>query len=257
VGGPVPAFRQIGSDQGFLPAPLALEDLLIAPAERMDVVIDFSRFAGRNFVIANDAKAPYPDGDDIVPTQVMQFRVDRPLQSRDTSRLPDRLVPVPALDTGNNVRARNIALTELASAQDNPIMGLLGQAHWDDPVTETPRAGATELWRLINTTGDAHPIHVHLVRFQILNRQPFDADRYLATGELAFTGPPEAPAANERPAWKDTARTMPGFVTRVVQRFELPTGTRVSPGQRFPYVFHCHILEHEDNEMMRPYDVIG
>ena len=256
VGGAVPVFHQIGSDQGFLPAPVHLTELLIAPAERMDVVIDFSAFNGKNFVITNDAKAPYPDGDDVIPPMVMQFRVNRPLQGPDQSSLPNQLGSVPLISTQSASRIRNIALTELASAQDNPIAGLLGQAHWNDPVTESPRANAIEMWRLINTTGDAHPIHIHLVRFQVVNRQPFDPDRYLSTGELVFTGPPEAPDPNERPAWKDTVRTMPGFVTRVIQRFELPGNAPTNPGARFRYVYHCHILEHEDNEMMRPFDVV-
>src|SRR6185436_7300873 len=92
-----------------------------------------------------------------------------------------RLVQVPLLDPNSASRVRNISLTEAASAQDNPIHGLLGGAFWNDPVTETPRPGALELWRLINTTGDAHPIHIHLVRFQIINRQPFDSDAFLNT----------------------------------------------------------------------------
>jgi spore coat protein A len=255
--GSVPAFQQIGSDQGLFPKPVELTELLIAPAERMDVIVDFAGFEGTNFVVTNDAKAPFPNGADIVPAQVMQFRVNKPLQGRDTSSVPRQLVPVPLIDPASASVVRDITLIENGSALGNPIEGLLGGRHWADPVTEAPRAGATEVWRLINTTGDSHPIHIHLVRFQIIDRRPFDRDRYLATGQLVFTGPPQKADPNERPAWKDTVRTMPGFVARVVQRFELPTGTPVSLGQHFQYVFHCHILEHEDNEMMRPYDVVG
>jgi spore coat protein A len=123
------------------------------------------------------------------------------------------------------------------------------------PVTETPRAGSTEIWRIINTTGDAHPIHLHLVQFQILDRQPFDADSF--PPRLAFTGPAVPAPSHERGAPKDTVQAFPGEVTRLVARFDLPTGTPIARGDRFRYVFHCHILEHEDNEMMRPYDVVG
>lgn len=123
-------------------------------------------------------------------------------------------------------------------------------------MTEAPRAGSVEVWRIINTTGDAHPIHIHLVQFQILDRQPFDPDAF-AAGTLVFTGDRVQPPDNERPAFKDTVKSMPGEVTRVIMRFDLPTGTRVRRGDRFRYVFHCHILEHEDNDMMRPYDVVG
>jgi spore coat protein A len=112
-----------------------------------------------------------------------------------------------------------------------------------------------ELWRIINTTGDAHPIHIHLVQFQILNRQPFDTDQY--PDRLVFTGPTVRPPADERPAFKDTVKSMPGEVTRLLMKFDLPTGTRVRRGDKFLYVFHCHILEHEENEMMRPYNVVG
>jgi spore coat protein A, manganese oxidase len=128
-------------------------------------------------------------------------------------------------------------------------------APWEDPVTETPNAGSVEVWRLINTTEDAHPIHVHLVEFQILDRQPFDASLY--PDRLVFTGPRVQPPLNERPAFKDTVKAFPGDVTRIIAKFDLPTGTPIHPGERFRYVFHCHILEHEDNDMMRPYDVVG
>jgi spore coat protein A len=114
-----------------------------------------------------------------------------------------------------------------------------------------------EIWRLINTTDDAHPIHVHLVRFQVLDRRPYDVDRFTATGELSFTGPAVQPGPGERPAWKDSVRADPGVVTRIIAKFDLPKTAVVLPGKRFRYVFHCHILEHEENEMMRPYDVLG
>jgi spore coat protein A, manganese oxidase len=93
------------------------------------------------------------------------------------------------------------------------------------------------------------------VQFQILDRRPFDVNQYPA--RLVFTGPLIEPPRNERPAFKDTVTAFPGEVTRIIARFDLPTGTPVSPGATFRYVFHCHILEHEDNDMMRPYDVVG
>ena len=130
------------------------------------------------------------------------------------------------------------------------MIGLLGGKRWDDPVTEDPKAGSMEIWSFANTTGDVHPIHVHLVRFQVLNRQPFNVKTYLQTGKLVLTGIPMPPETNERPAWKDTIKTYPGYITRVIQKFDLPAGTSTTPGQEFRYVWHCHILEHEDNEMM-------
>ena len=252
---PGPVFKQIGSDGGLLPAPVAQRDLTIGIAERFDVVIDFSDVAGRNFVLTNDAKAPFPDGDDVIPDKVMLFKVGRRLSRRDDSSLPGRLGAVPLLSPRDAVNTRDLVLIEVASANDEPIIGLINE-RWDRPVTESPRAGSVEVWRIINTTGDAHPIHIHLVQFQILDRQPFDPDAF-AAGSLVFTGDRVQPPANERPAFKDTVKSMPGEVTRVIMRFDLPTGTRVRRGDRFRYVFHCHILEHEDNDMMRPYDVVG
>jgi len=165
---------------------------------------------------------------------------------------------MPLLNPAGAVRERVLALTEIVRPSDGyTVMGMLGQKHWFDPVSEDPKANSMEIWSFANTTGDVHPIHIHLVRFQVLNRQPFDTRTYLQTGQLVFTGIPMAPERNERPGWKDTIKAYPGYVTRVIQKFDLPKGTRVTPGQEFRYVWHCHMLEHEDNEMMRPYNVTG
>ena len=125
---------------------------------------------------------------------------------------------------------------------------------WADPVTEDPQVGTTEIWRIFNTTEDVHPIHLHLVQFNVLDRQPFDAARYLEAKELGLnpslgdyiTGSRVAPDPNEM-GRKDTVRAAPGQVTRIIAKFDFP-------GR---YVWHCHIVEHEDNEMMRPYDIVG
>jgi spore coat protein A len=146
LGSPGPQFIQIGSDGGFLPAPVRLRDLTIAPAERFDVIIDFADAEGKSFVLSNDAKAPFPDGDDVVPADVMLFKVTRRLSGRDTSAVPSRLPAAPALNPAAASRVRDLVLIENASAQDNPIEGLIS-SHWMDAVTESPRAGATEIWR--------------------------------------------------------------------------------------------------------------
>ncbi len=257
-GNPGPPIFQIGSDGGLLPQPVRLNDFLFGTAERVDTIIDFSGLAGKSYVLLNDAPAPFPDGGEVVPPNVMLFKVTRPLAGRDTSLLPSQLTSFPLLDPASAVRTRQIALTEDDRASDGfPIIAELGPLHWDDPVTEDPAVGSTEVWELLNTTGDGHPIHVHLVQFQILNRQPFDVDTYLNTRQVLFTGPPQPPDPNERPAMKDTIRAMPGFVNRLIAKFDLPADTSVQSGNRYRYVFHCHIAEHEDNEMMRPYDVVA
>lgn len=253
-----PPFIQIGTDGGLLPAPLLFHYLIVSPGERFDLIIDFSQHKGASLAMINDAPSPYPRGGEVEASDVMLFRVTKPLSGKDTSTIPDTLLPFIPLEPRDAVRERVLDLTEMDRHPDGYTMiGLLGRKHWCDPVTEDPRAGSTEIWSFANTTGDAHPIHTHLVRFQVLNRQPFDVMQYLQNNKLVFTGNPMPPERNERPAWKDTVKTYPGYLTRVIQKFDLPAGTPVSPGQEFRYVWHCHVLEHEDNEMMRSYNVIG
>jgi spore coat protein A len=254
-----PGFLQIGSDGGLLDRPVTQDEILIAPAERFDVIVDFSDYAGRSFVLGNDAPAPFPDGDgdDVVPGEVMLFRVATFAQGRRAAVVPSSLGAVSFPNAAHATKTRDLVLSELDSAEpfENPIVALINDAYWDDPVTEDPRAGAIEIWRVINTTGDAHPIHIHLVQFQVLDRQPFDPDQY--PQRLVFTGPPVPPSPDERHGLKDTVKSLPSEVTRLLMKFDLPAGTRLGRGEKLRYVFHCHILEHEENEMMRPYDVIG
>ena len=103
-----------------------------------------------------------------------------------------------------------------------------------------------EIWTLINLTDEAHPIHLHLVRFQILDRRRFDVDAYKNTGKLVYTEPAVPPEAHEM-GWKDTVRADQLFATRIIAKFE---------GYKGRFFWHCHVLEHEDNEMMRPFEVI-
>jgi spore coat protein A, manganese oxidase len=253
-----PPFHQIGTDSGLLPAPLQLHYLILSPGERLDLVIDFSASSGDSFALMNDAPAPYARGGQVVPRDVMLFRVSKPLSAKDSSSLPDSLIPFEPLDRTQIVRERVLDLTETSRASDGyTVIGLLGRKHWSDPITEDPAAGSVEVWSFANTTEDVHPIHTHLVRFQVLGRQRFDKATYLQSGKLVLFGSPIPPETYERPAWKDTVKAYPGYLTRVIQRFDLPPGTSAAPGRELRYVWHCHALEHEDNEMMRPYKVIA
>jgi spore coat protein A, manganese oxidase len=227
-------FYQIGTDQGLLPAPVPLTSLEIAPGERADLVVDFTEHRGAPVVLKNDAFV------------VMQFRVS-PTKLTDTSSLPPTLRPVPRIPESQAVQTRLLTLDEYVNKAGNPVMLLLNAAHWNMPVTETPVLGSTEIWRLINPTNDSHPIHLHLVRFQILDRQPYEPWLFQTKRQLHFLGPPEPPDANEA-GWKDTVQAHSRMVTRIVVPFTGFTGR---------YVWHCHILEHEDNEMMRPYEVVA
>jgi spore coat protein A, manganese oxidase len=251
-----PSFVQIGSDGGLLSQPVPRVSLDPSPGERLDVIVDFAAHAGNVFVLANDAPAPFPEGGDVVPPQVMMFRVARSLRSPDLSSLPDRLPAVARPEMGDVVRTRDLVLSEVESEShsvDITFMSLINQAHWDDPITERPTAGSTEIWRIINRTDDAHPMHVHLVQFQIVDRQPFDVNQK----SLAFTGPAVPPPHHEQFGLKDTVQSHPGEVVRLLIKFDLPTGTLVRRDDAFRYVIHCHILEHEENQMMRPYEVVG
>ncbi len=253
-----PPFMQIGTDGGLLPAPLKMHYLIFSPGERFDLVIDFSQHKGANLAMTNNAPAPYARGGEIVPSDVMLFKVTKPLSGTDTSSVPETLVPFYPLDPSLAVRERTLSLVEMDRPSDGYTMvGLLDKKHWDDPISEDPKAGSMEIWSFANTTGDVHPMHLHLVQFQVLNRQPFNAKTYAESGKLIYTGIPMPPESNERPGWKDTIKTYSGYVTRVIARFDLPTGTIAKPGEEFRYVWHCHVLEHEDNEMMRPYKIVG
>ncbi len=226
--------HQIGTDQGLLSAPLRADRISLAPGERADVIVDFSGQAGNNLVLKNDFALP-----------VMQFRVARS-GSQDTSTVPQTLRPVPKIAESAAIQTRMLSLVEIDDLVQRPVTMLLNNVHWNMPVTENPVLDSTEIWGLVNTTDDAHPIHLHLVRFQILDRRSFDVAAYWTTGQIKYTGPAIPPQASEA-GWKDTVRADPAMVTRIVTRFEGFTGR---------YVWHCHILEHEDNEMMRPFDVV-
>lgn len=126
--------------------------------------------------------------------------------------------------------------------------------------TETPRAGATEVWQIVNLTGDTHPIHFHLANAQLLSRQPFDAMQYVMVpngkpGKLVYTGAARGPLATEL-GWKDTIKMNPGEVTTVIMKFDLPSVPFAVPFSPrtggYEYVWHCHILDHEEHDMMRP-----
>jgi spore coat protein A len=125
--------------------------------------------------------------------------------------------------------------------------------NYEDPPTETPAAGAVEVWRIFNLSGDTHPIHFHLVNVQILSRQALDVRH------LRFLGPPRPPDANER-GWKETVRMNPAECTTVIARFDLPAAPFAVPASPrtggHEYVWHCHILEHEEHDMMRPLIVL-
>ena len=227
------AFQQIASDQGLLSAPLERSRIELYPAERAEVIVDFSGMDGQSLQLRQQSEG------------ILEFRV-RDRGNKDTSVLPAVLRPVARIDPASAIRDRQLALGEQDDASGNAMTMLLDGKMWSDPISEKPRQHTTETWSFVNITGDAHPIHLHLVRFQIIDRRPFDLFAWNAHRIVKYTGPAEAPPPHEA-GWKDTVRTDPGMVTRIAMRFD---------GEPGRYVWHCHFLEHEDNEMMRPYELL-
>lgn len=266
---------QIGNEGGFLAAPVDLTTdhgghVLLGLAERADLIVDFTNVPVGEHVLDN-LGPDYPFGGgipgvDFEPAdhdstgQVLQFRVV-PAVGPDPTTPPQHLVlpaitPLPP-ETATRplalIEKMGMGVDEEGEHVDGPVEALLGTVEggvpaerlWMDPVTENPAVGATEVWEFVNTTGDAHPMHVHEVAFEVVNREGLvlsDDD------EVAVPIQPDGAVAPPEP-WetgvKDTVIAYPGQVTRVRATF-------ARPGQ---YVWHCHIVEHEDNEMMRPYRI--
>jgi spore coat protein A len=245
-------FHQIGTDGGFLSKPAALQKLLLGPAERADLIVDFSGLEGKVVTLSNRASAPFPGWDIITPMhpplyELMKFRVTLPASSQGKLFSMPSERPLPRLDPAASVVNRDFVLSELVDKQGKSLGLRINGKGYDDPVMESPKLGSIETWRFINTTDDAHPMHLHLVQFQVLHRQGFNLGDYIVDKKLVFVGAPRPPAENEA-GWKDTAVVYPSELLTIIVRFDGYTGR---------YVYHCHMLEHEDNDMMRPYEVVS
>ncbi|CAI5976129.1 unnamed protein product [Closterium sp. NIES-65] len=258
-------FLQIASESGYLNRPVPLRRITLAPGERACIIVDFSQLpAGATIRVKNRAPAPYPGGD--LPTgdvqYVMQFNVEGDPVA-DPSTVPGILNSIPLLNLGNIAATREITLSEVADkATDEPLMGLIEKKHYHEKVDITPTYGTRELWYLINLSEDAHPIHIHFSPHRILFRRPFDKELYEAKkcsipAGTCYTGPAISPRRNER-GMKDTTRAPPGYVTALVVDFSPWMGKELSfdPSKGPGYMIHCHILDHEDNDMMRPFTIL-
>lgn len=280
-------FWVIGNEGGFLPAPVEAEELLLSPAERFDVIVDFTDVPEGTvlYLINLGPDEPYGGGVPVVDFpvadpqttgQVMQFTVG-PIVGDDPSTPPQSLILPEITPLGPATLTRPLSLVELDSRSvrvvtdeagniimdcDNPEAEPFGpvEAHlgvvsssnevihlgWDEPITDMPSLGSTEVWEFHNTTADAHPIHIHEVQFEVVNRQALLTDEEDdVVLPIQLIGEPR-PAQAWEEGFKDTVIALPGEVTRVKSKFDIPG----------LFVWHCHILEHEDNEMMRPFRVI-
>jgi spore coat protein A, manganese oxidase len=289
-------FTVIGTEGGYLQQPATVTSLTIAPGERYDIIVDFSKVAvGSKIIMTNTAKAPFPNGATADPQttgQVMQFTVagtaaapGNAVNNVGATTLPTYPTTLnPTLPVGTfptlpaaTLPRRYITLVEIMGPAGPQMVTMNGQL-FEGVVTETPKQGTEEEWVIINLTADTHPIHTHLASFQLLSRQTFQATKYMKdwmtlNGNQMLPFPvsyaptplpptaylqqkPKAPLPTEM-GWKDTVQMNPGEVTIIRIRFTqqdglaFPFDASEGPG----YVWHCHIVDHEDNEMMRPYTV--
>ncbi|CAL5445248.1 unnamed protein product [Camellia sinensis] len=268
------SFVQVGSDASFLRSPVTTRSILLAPSEIADVVIDFSTTSANQSELTNDAPFPYPTGSavDQLNSKVMKFIII-PSASilPDKSTVPSILKNYPTPTTAGASTTRYIMLYEYKSATGNPTHLYINGKSFFAPVTETPKSGTTEVWEVINLTQDNHPLHIHLAEFQAIKVQQIvdlagftkcmktmnDAIACNATGHV--TGNLLSVPDYEK-TWKNVVKIEPGNQTTVVVKFNLidndapyPFDATAQPG----YVYHCHILDHEDNEMIRPLKLVA
>jgi spore coat protein A len=255
---------QIGAEGGLWDQPVPVKNLVLAPAERADVIADFRPSPGQTLVVKN-ASPPKPV---VTPapslTAVMQIRVGTTVTQPGPATVPASLPGRAAEVTGPVAATRFITLNEVNPQTAAWSLNLNGLDFEKSTPTETPTAGTAEDWVFVNMTGDTHPMHTHLVTHQVIGRTPFDVAAYQAaaapgdfggtaggTDPTPFaTGPMEPPDPAER-GFKDTTKANPGYFTTIRAKFELPDGVTAPQ----TYVYHCHIVEHEDNDMMLPFTV--
>jgi FtsP/CotA-like multicopper oxidase with cupredoxin domain len=284
-------FTVIGTEGGYLQQAVTVNSITIAAGERYDILVDFSAIpVGTKILVENKAKAPYPAGAQADPQttgQIMQFTV------KATSANPGAVAPIlpaalnptlplgafPTLAAPPTTQRRIRTLFEVQGPL-GPLMVTINGQRFDGVLTETPQNGTTEDWIIVNLTGDTHPIHTHLATFQLVSRQSFKASKYMtdwlalnAAGGLppfnvsyvpvsldptAYLQGKATPALPNEMGWKDTVQMNPGEVTIIRIRWTSQDGSAYpfDPSQGPGYVWHCHIVDHEDNEMMRPYQVL-
>jgi FtsP/CotA-like multicopper oxidase with cupredoxin domain len=252
-----PVFWQIGTDGGLLNTPIQVSTVTFAPGERADVIVDFAGKQGTSFILKNTDSS---HGASTVG-EIMKINVSLPLSGTDTSLNPSKgpnlrpnnpIVQLSPTVT-SSTPTRNLTLEKDRSSDGFLLNGL----KFDDPVTEKPRVGATEVWQIDNKTGDTHPIHLHLVQFQLLNsgsgssdpnasgwKDTINVDSWRSVNVVVRWAPQNTPAGAVQPG-QNLYPFNPAATLGTTDSFGFPGG----PG----YVWHCHRLEHEDNEMMRPY----
>jgi FtsP/CotA-like multicopper oxidase with cupredoxin domain len=263
----------VGSDSAYLPVPVSLKEFLLAPSEIADIVVDFNDSATEEATLTNDAAYPYPSGDpvDYLNSKVMKFLIETTTDALSSdqnrpARIPEKLIEYRRPRKKSVAHTRYVAMYEYESASGEPTHLFINGLPFDAQVTETPRQGTSEIWHVINLTEDNHPLHIHLGLFivleqtELLKMEEFKSCMQKKNNALRCDvekhakGKVMAAPAQER-GWKNVFKMKPGHLTTIIVQFSLldsqhsyPFNASAEPG----YVYHCHILDHEDNEMMRP-----
>ena len=231
-------FHQIGTDLGLMEHSVKLQSFMLEPAERIDLIIDFSEYKGEEIILLNDGPGiPSPGMD-----QVLMFKVGKRVKSSDKSSIPHNLRPTHKINPKLAAKERTMYLGETVDHYGR-VMHLLNNRMWSDPATERPKLDTIEIWHIVNTFNFPHPIHLHLVHFEILGRKTYTDKDFDENGDYIFDIDSLTPPLDFENGPKDVVRADPGQVTTIVMHFKDHCGD---------YVWHCHVLEHEDNDMMRP-----
>lgn len=231
-------FHQIGTDLGLMHHPVDISSFILEPAERIDLIIDFSKYKDQEIILENTGGGPLTPGME----QIMKFIVCKELSSPDTSTIPAELMPYHKLDPKLAVKERTLHLDSTTDHYGR-TMHLLNGMMWSDPATEKPKLDTIEIWHLVNHFNNPHPIHLHLVHFEILGRKTYNDKDFDKDGNYIFNLNTLTPPLDYENGPKDVVRAEAGMVTSIIMHFKEHAGD---------YVWHCHILEHEDYDMMRP-----
>ncbi|KAL8470950.1 hypothetical protein ACS0TY_033501 [Phlomoides rotata] len=260
-------FIVVGSDSSYNDKPVWVKELLLATSEIVDVVVDFSKARSDSVVLLNDAPYPYPIGDPVngANGKVMKFIIKKD-GVLDKSKIPTRLIKYTPPNLSSASTTRYISLYEYTSDTDGPVHLYINGLPYEAPTTETPKVGSTEIWYVINLTKDNHPLHVHLGLFVALEQTELvDLEKFkecmlkvndaIKCGVGKYARGKKIEVVAHEKGWKNVYKMMPGYVTKIVVKFSYihsnesyPFDATAEPG----YVYHCHILDHEDNAMMRP-----
>nr|WP_222845534.1 multicopper oxidase [Natronomonas salsuginis] len=257
-----PSFVQIGNDGGLLSNPVEIGNRLeLGSSKRADVVVDFSEYAGTTLLLHNNAPAKYygtteEDQEPVQPLpEIMLVDVKNTSGGADVSQIPETLTQIPEISLDLVDNKRYLPLVQLSDDYGRPLF-LLGTEddqsghRLTDPTTEAPTVGDTELWSIANLTGMSHPIHLHLVHFQVLGRQSIDYD---STEDNINPDGLRDPKPFEQ-GWNDVVSVDPGDVVHLLVHFGEYEG--LFNDQTGEYMWHCHMIEHEDHDMMRPLEVL-